>query len=115
MSLDDQIKLDDEENAKQFKKDARRASDTLKFLKEYESLAKDHRFIRWFDENVTKPISVYRNAHEIENETNKNFILKGRVQAYKEQYGWLHALRNEMQGIEDRLNKSKRPDRKPEN
>ena len=96
--------------------DAQQARDRLKNLKKYMSLADNELFKKWFREFVEAPAAQAREQHEREYDTNKNFALKGRVQAYKTQYGWMAELQREVNFLEEKLYDAEdKEDYSPEN
>ena len=105
MGLKEMAAADAKSTKEQLNRDAATAKERLFNLKEYTALQDNEHFIKWFQEFVIEPAGKYRNLHENESDTNRNFILKGRVQAYKEQYGWMNGLTKEIKTLEDRLYK----------
>tara|TARA_R110002126_G_scaffold253121_3_gene396183 strand:+ start:33 stop:380 length:348 start_codon:yes stop_codon:yes gene_type:complete len=114
MGIKEMAEQDKLDQAEQYKKDEQQGKKQVYSLKEFEALAENPLFVKWFAEYVEKPAAIARKSHEIELDTNKNFCLKGRVQAYKAQYGWLAEVRNKRLVLEKRLYKEDEEDNSPE-
>ena len=83
MSISEEVDKQDIKDKGQDKEFIHSAKDSLWALKQRRSLFEDSDFIWFYKKYIQSPYITASDAHATCTETNKNFILKGKVQAFR--------------------------------
>lgn len=101
MSINEHIQADDKKQKEDLVEALENQKDQLYALKSREALFDNEDFIWFYKSFVVSPYQEAANLHDACDETNKGFILKGKVQAYKKVMTVRTVLKNQIKELTD--------------
>ncbi len=115
MSIQERVREDAEEQETKVKQELQTVKDKLYQLKSKRDFFEHENFLWFFKSYIKDPLKETRDRHDSCEETNKGFILKGKVQAYKKLASFITAIDEEIKDLVDKVYKLETPDEESPN